>query len=197
MTKDVYLEKYQVVSLMTKKVRLPCPICGKKITQTYFNVRDHATGVHWMGLKEMYRKYVVSYTNVSEIKGSQHQPPSASSAHIIVHGNASTGTSTSTKHVDAVEDVEFVKWYSGCEYKCVQCDVVHWSYSDILRHLDATHGMTVEEYKAQNDLKNIMTKATHKPCSMCGASGMNCIKIGLPGKSILSKRKGLQEILFS
>ena len=28
-------------------------------------------------------------------------------------------------------------------------------------------------------------------------SGMNCIKIGLPGKSIFSKRKGLLEVLFS
>ena len=28
-------------------------------------------------------------------------------------------------------------------------------------------------------------------------SGDNCIKIGLPGKLILSKRKGLREVLFS
>ena len=28
-------------------------------------------------------------------------------------------------------------------------------------------------------------------------SGMNCTKIGLPGKLILSKRKGLREVLFS
>ena len=28
-------------------------------------------------------------------------------------------------------------------------------------------------------------------------SGMNCIKIGLPGKMILSERKGLREVLFS
>ena len=27
--------------------------------------------------------------------------------------------------------------------------------------------------------------------------GMNCIKIGLPGKLILSKRKGLRVVLFS
>ena len=27
--------------------------------------------------------------------------------------------------------------------------------------------------------------------------GMNCIKIGLPGKLIFSKRKGLREVLFS
>ena len=29
------------------------------------------------------------------------------------------------------------------------------------------------------------------------ATGTNCIKIGLPGKLILSKRKGLWEVLFS
>ena len=29
------------------------------------------------------------------------------------------------------------------------------------------------------------------------AAGTNCIKIGLPGKLILSKRKGLHEVLFS
>ena len=29
-----------------------------------------------------------------------------------------------------------------------------------------------------------------------GRPGMNCIKIGLPGKLILSKRKGLREVLF-
>ena len=29
------------------------------------------------------------------------------------------------------------------------------------------------------------------------STGMNCIKIGLPGKLILSKRKGLLEVLFS
>ena len=28
-------------------------------------------------------------------------------------------------------------------------------------------------------------------------AGTNCIKIGLPGKVILSKRKGLREVLFS
>ena len=28
-------------------------------------------------------------------------------------------------------------------------------------------------------------------------SGTNCLKIGLPGKLILSKRKGLLEVLFS
>ena len=28
-------------------------------------------------------------------------------------------------------------------------------------------------------------------------SGTNCLKIGLPGKLILSKRKGLREVLFS
>ena len=28
-------------------------------------------------------------------------------------------------------------------------------------------------------------------------AGMNCIKIGLPGKLMLSKRKGLWEVLFS
>ena len=28
-------------------------------------------------------------------------------------------------------------------------------------------------------------------------AGINCIKIGLPGKLILSKRKGLWEVLFS
>ena len=32
---------------------------------------------------------------------------------------------------------------------------------------------------------------------LLGRPGMNCIKIGLPGKSILSKRKGLREIIFS
>ena len=30
-----------------------------------------------------------------------------------------------------------------------------------------------------------------------GHSGTNCIKIGLPGKLILSKRKGLLEVQFS
>ena len=29
------------------------------------------------------------------------------------------------------------------------------------------------------------------------APGTNCIKIGLPGKLILSKRKGVREVLFS
>ena len=30
-----------------------------------------------------------------------------------------------------------------------------------------------------------------------GCSGGNCMKIGLPGKLILGKRKGLQEVIFS
>ena len=30
-----------------------------------------------------------------------------------------------------------------------------------------------------------------------GEPGMNCVEIGLPGKRILSKRKGLREVLFS
>ena len=33
------------------------------------------------------------------------------------------------------------------------------------------------------------------PCSP--RQGMNCIKIGFPGKMILSKRKGIWEVLFS
>ena len=31
----------------------------------------------------------------------------------------------------------------------------------------------------------------------CGRPGMNCLKIGLPGKPILCERKGLREVLFS
>ena len=39
---------------------------------------------------------------------------------------------------------------------------------------------------------------TSHTCDVCGKlSGTNCIKIGLPGKLILSKRKGLREVLFS
>ena len=33
--------------------------------------------------------------------------------------------------------------------------------------------------------------------AMDSSPGTNCIKIGLPGKLILLKRKGLQEVLFS
>ena len=32
---------------------------------------------------------------------------------------------------------------------------------------------------------------------VASSSGMNCIKIGLPGKLILSKRKALREVIFS
>ena len=32
---------------------------------------------------------------------------------------------------------------------------------------------------------------------VCKVPGTNCIKIGLPGKLILSQRKGLWEVLFS
>ena len=35
------------------------------------------------------------------------------------------------------------------------------------------------------------------PAARLHTPGMNCIKIGLPGKVILSKRKGLREVLFS
>ena len=35
------------------------------------------------------------------------------------------------------------------------------------------------------------------PACNAKISGMNCIKMGLPGKLILTKRKGLLEVLFS
>ena len=44
--------------------------------------------------------------------------------------------------------------------------------------------MTVDEW---DHVKHFVTPYT----------GTNCIEIGLPGKLILSKRKGLQEVLFS
>ena len=37
----------------------------------------------------------------------------------------------------------------------------------------------------------------HMPPVLLALPGDNCIKIGLPGKLILSKRKGLREVLFS
>ena len=164
MNKDSYLEKYNVVSLMTRKVMLPCPICGKKITQTYFTMRKHAIAAHSIGLKEMFHTYVVASSNVSGIPAQDKQNQ--------ILPFSTDQIDASTRNQEVVEDLEFVKWYSGCEYKCLQCEAIHWSYLDILRHLDTTHAMTIEEYKAQNGLTNIMTKATHKPCSLCGVSGI-------------------------
>ena len=39
--------------------------------------------------------------------------------------------------------------------------------------------------------------STRWPSVIVGAPGGNCIKIGLPGKLILSRRKGLREVIFS
>ena len=57
MTKELYLEKYQVVSLMTKRTKLSCPICGKKVSQTYMTMQYHAKMTHGISLEEMYRKH--------------------------------------------------------------------------------------------------------------------------------------------
>ena len=37
----------------------------------------------------------------------------------------------------------------------------------------------------------------HNSADLHQVAGMNCIEMGLPGKLILSKRKGLREVLFS
>ena len=51
---------------------------------------------------------------------------------------------------------------------------------------DTNYEETMSTLKYAHNTKNIRNRP-----------GMNCIKIGLPGKLILSKRKGLWEVLFS
>ena len=58
----------------------------------------------------------------------------------------------------------------------------------------------VEEHDAgPDDVPDV--RAVPEPEGVAAArlatAGGNCIKIGLPGKLILSKRKGLREVLFS
>ena len=43
----------------------------------------------------------------------------------------------------------------------------------------------------------VLSPAVNLGISRVLQTGGNCIKIGLPGKLILSKRKGLREVLFS
>ena len=53
-------------------------------------------------------------------------------------------------------------------------------------------GQRIIEVNGQN-----LLGAEHGEAVNTLRSGTNCIKIGLPGKLILSKRKGLWEVIFS
>ena len=46
-------------------------------------------------------------------------------------------------------------------------------------------------------LATVNANADTEPEEKAADPGTNCIKIGLPGKLILSKRKGLREVIFS
>ena len=50
----------------------------------------------------------------------------------------------------------------------------------------------VEDSSGTNEVKELASAVEKSR-----RAGTNCIKIGLPGKLILSKRKGLWELLFS
>ena len=59
------------------------------------------------------------------------------------------------------------------------------------RRGDRRHG---QEHRLPRDEEELLRP---RACAAEAGTGMNCIRIGLPGKPILSKRKGLLEVLFS
>ena len=59
-------------------------------------------------------------------------------------------------------------------------------------------GREAEVVGAHPDEVRVRVGAVHRVGDVAAElPGGNCIKIGLPGKRILSKRKGLREVLFS
>ena len=64
---------------------------------------------------------------------------------------------------------------------------------------DSNHGEGDPPVKCPNCWHKFELAGIESHLGECSglSPGMNCIKIGLPGKLILSKRKGLREVLFS
>ena len=53
------------------------------------------------------------------------------------------------------------------------------------------------EHRLQADRRRGAVPVRQDEAVLPGGAGTNCIEIGLPGKLILSERKGLCEVLFS
>ena len=61
---------------------------------------------------------------------------------------------------------------------------------------DPRHSNKQQNRFQRRDEQNNLRRA-ERHSAVGGTTGGNCLKIGLPGKLILSKRKGLREVLFS
>ena len=110
LTMPSYLRQYKTG---TEKVRLPCPVCGKLVLMTYFSLHDHASRAHQMPLRELYQRHKISSGSAGVIEvQDEHATDSLAAA----SANPSTDSSV-TLTLDALEDTDFVAWYSGCEVR--------------------------------------------------------------------------------
>ena len=73
--------------------------------------------------------------------------------------------------------------------------VLVFLYVKIYQAIKASHLMQRRCSVADSEASETMRRMENKQAGVF--AGTNCIKIGLPGKLILSKRKGLREVLFS
>ena len=64
-------------------------------------------------------------------------------------------------------------------------------------HLDQLPDLDPRRLGAGGDRGLLADGRPELAVDLAADPGANCIKIGLPGKSILSKRKGLPEVVFS
>ena len=73
------------------------------------------------------------------------------------------------------------------------------SYAPVTRLQESSmRGFETSEFAARTQrLQTAMAAQGLDALMLTTEAGMNCIKIGLPRKLILSKRKGLREVIFT
>ena len=109
---------------------MTCAICNKRITWSYFTLRDHAKTVHHASVKQFYRDCMRALGKGGSVASVNSQDESP-------------------------DDLD--AWARGCQFKCLECGTVFYRYNRLYAHLVKVHSRNVAEYKRAHGIGSTMT----------------------------------------
>ena len=149
MSVSEYKSKFNNCSLMTRRRRMTCSICGRSVTWSYHNLTQHARSVHHISLKQFYHEHTKALGKDSSVAGVDSQDVSQESP---------------------VETADLLPtWARGCQFKCLECGTVFYRYNKLYNHLVKVHSRNVAEYKRAHGISSTMTKRKHFKCLLCSS----------------------------
>jgi predicted transcriptional regulator len=63
--------------------------------------------------------------------------------------------------------VSITSWASKCQFSCLECNKMHFTYRAMEKHIRFSHRLSPHEYKEKHNVTGLMTKRVYYTCPIC------------------------------